>query len=81
MNKKGYLQKHLISLVVVLVAKRLASSVEDVSDPDIWLETVHVDSGVECQRIAVDICAVDGGRADTGVLVLPDAEVAVNEAL
>lgn len=68
-------------LVVVLVAKRLASSVKDVPDPDIRPEAVDVNSGIKRQRIAVDVCAVDGGGAYSRVLVLPDAEVAVNEAM
>lgn len=83
MNKKGYLQSisYISLLVVVLVAERRASCVKDIPNLDVWPDTVHIDACVERQRIAVDICAINGSRADTGILILPDAEVAVDETL
>jgi hypothetical protein len=67
-------------LVVVLVAQGCASSIEDVPDTDGGAEVVHVDGGVQGERVACLVGAVDRLGTRRG-LVLPDAEVAVNEAV
>jgi hypothetical protein len=70
----------IIRLVVVLVAQSGARSIKDIPDTDGRAEVVDVDSGVESQWVASLVVSVDG--VDTvRVLVLPDAEVAVNEAV
>ena len=70
-----------MQLVVVLVAKRLSCGVKNIPNLDIRLETVDIDASVKSQCITINVCAIDGGCADAGVLVLPDAEVTVNEAV
>jgi hypothetical protein len=81
-KQEGYVQqRYRCYLVVVLVAKCLACGVKNIPDLDIRLETVDVDASVKGQRVTIDVCAIDGGGADAGVLVLPDAEVTVNEAV
>ena len=68
------------ALIIVLVAQRCASSIKDVPDADSRSEVIDVDRCVERQRIACLVIAID--RTDAcRVLVLPDAEVAVNEAV
>lgn len=82
MNKKGIVQqRYRYSLVVVLVAKCRACGVKNIPDLDIRLETVNIDASVKGQRVTIDVIAIDGGGADAGVLVLPDAEVTVDEAV
>jgi hypothetical protein len=69
------------SLVVVLVAEGGALGVENVPDLNIRPEAVDVDVGVEGQGVALRVRSTDGGGADSGVRVLPDAEVAVDESV
>jgi hypothetical protein len=67
-------------LVVVLVAQGCASSIEDVPDADGGAEVVHIDGGVQGKRVACLVGAVNSLGTRSG-LVLPDAEVAVDEAM
>jgi hypothetical protein len=81
-EQERYIQRrYRYSLVVVLVAKCRACGVKNISDLDIRLETVDIDAGVKGQRVTINVCARDGGGADARVLVLPDAEVAIDEAM
>jgi hypothetical protein len=68
------------SLVVVLVAQGSARRVQDIPDADSWADVVYIDGGVKCETVASLVSSVDA--VDTvAVLVLPDAEVAVNEGV
>jgi hypothetical protein len=66
--------------VVVLVAQPCAHGVQDISNLNSWADVVYVDCGVHSERVAGLVSSVN--VVDTGrVLVLPDAEVAVNKAV
>ena len=67
-------------LVVVLVAQRWASSVQDIPNTNIRAETVDVDVSVESKRPTRDVVSVDTAHA-VRVIVLPDTEVAVDEGV
>lgn len=69
-----------MSLVVVLVAQGCARGVENVPDAHGRAEIVHVNSGVQAKRVACLVGSVNGLQTGRG-LVLPDTEVAVNEAV
>jgi hypothetical protein len=73
--------KNNISLVVVLVAQSRALGVENIPKAHIRAETVNVDSGVESESVAATVSAADGGDAGVTAVVLPDAEVAVDECV
>ena len=67
-------------LVVVLVAQSLIGGIQDLPDGHITAHAVHIDRGIESKWVSTLIVTIDG--ADTvGILVLPDAPVAVNEAV
>lgn len=68
-------------LVVVLVAQGSGGGVKDVPDLDSGAQAVDIDVHVKSQWAAVDVVAVDGGGANAGVGVLPDAVVAVDESV
>jgi len=70
-----------LQLVVVLVAQGGACGIEDVPDADSGTEVVDVDGGVKSQWVSGLVVTVDSGCAGVGVLVLPDAEVAVDEGV
>lgn len=70
-----------INLVVVLVAQGGRLSVEDVPDADSGAEIVHIDGGVKAELVALGVRAGDLGDAGVAAVVLPDAEVAVDEGV
>lgn len=70
-----------ISLVVVPVAQGRRHSVEDITDADSGAEIVDVDSGVHAQLVALAVRAGDLRDAGVATVVLPDAEVAVDEGV
>lgn len=69
------------SLVVVLVAQSGALGVEDVPDADGGAEVVDIDGGVESEAVADGVSAADGRDARIAAVVLPDAEVTVDEGV
>jgi len=68
------------SLIVVSVAQIRIEGVEEIADPEVGADSVHGNDGVEGDGPSVDVVAVDG-RDARGLLVLPDTEVAVDEAV
>jgi hypothetical protein len=71
--------KHVNS-VVVLVAQRRARRVQDIPDPDSRADIVHVHGGVQGERVARLVSSINVAQTER-VLVLPDAEVAVDEGV
>jgi acetolactate synthase regulatory subunit len=67
-------------LVVVLVAQRRGRGVKDIPNTHVRSDTVHVDVRVQAERPARYVVSVDAAQTSR-VLVLPDAEVAVDEAV
>lgn len=70
-----------ISLVVVLVAQGSALGVEDIPDANSGAEIVNVDGCVESKLVTDGVSSRDGGNAGVAAVVLPDAEVAVDESV
>jgi hypothetical protein len=71
--------KHAKS-VVVLVAQRCARRVQDIPNPNSRADVVYVDSSVHSERVACLVGSVNIVYTRR-ILVLPDAEVTVNEAV
>jgi len=73
-------------LIAVLVAKRVAANhdtahrIHDIANLHIWSDASHRHDRVHRQRVAEAVIAVDGRRASR-VLVLPYAEVVVDEGV
>jgi hypothetical protein len=68
------------TLVVVLVAQSGAGGVKDIPDANIRADTINIDGGIQSKWVAGAVSSVN--IVDTSrVLVLPDTEVAVNEAV
>lgn len=68
-------------LIVILVAECRTSGVENVANADIRAETIHVDLGVECQGMTSRISTVDTRHTGIASVVLPDAEVTIDETV
>jgi hypothetical protein len=79
LRKKKSHNKHA-NLVVVLVAQRLARRVQDVPDANSRADVIDVDSGVQGERVARLVGSINVAQTER-VLVLPDAEVAVDEGV
>jgi hypothetical protein len=68
------------NLVVVLVAQRSASGVQNIPDTHVRADAVDIDRRIQGKRVTSLVGAVDAVYTSR-VLVLPDAEVAVNKAV
>jgi hypothetical protein len=68
------------SLVVVFVAQSSARRVQDIPDLDSGADVVYIDGGVKGETVAELVSSIDVAHTRP-VRVLPDAEVAVNEAV
>jgi hypothetical protein len=74
-------------LVIILVAERhtaygnTSQGVQNISNLDIRSNPTHVDDGIEGQRVAVMVDAVDRVSTYGRVIVLPDTEAVIDEAV
>jgi len=71
----------LVQLVIVLVAQCWPCGVENVSDTHIRAEVIHIDLGIESKGISSGVSAPNGSHTLVASVVLPDAEVAIDEAM
>jgi hypothetical protein len=69
-----------VKSVVIFVAQRCARRVQNISNPDSRADVVNVDGSVQSERVASLVGSVNVVHTRR-VFVLPDAEVAVNEAV
>jgi hypothetical protein len=74
-------------LVIILVAEghttngNTSQGVQNITDLDIRSNPTHVDDGIEGQRVAVVVDAVDRVSTYGRVIVLPDTEAVIDEAV
>jgi len=68
-------------LVVVLVAQGCSLGVENVTDGYIRHEAIHIDRSLESQGMTSRVSAVNSSNTSIAAVVLPDAEVAVDETV
>jgi len=67
--------------VVVPVAQRRPCCIQNLSNRNIWAESIHIDVGIERQGTAGSVGPIDAGDTRVTTVVLPNAEITIDKAV